>query len=241
MALYEYLNIPKSCEVGNTIFKKLFYEHADLSISDKNLFIDNINKITWLYCLKPDNINVLPYKDDSRDYPEIEVIEVEISKDTKLKRISEIIMRAIPYPMMLIFKLDNKIQLYTAHQRINQNDQSKNTIEEIINTDWLDNNSPILKELDIMKMRFANFYYLYCDIVDVISIYNASKIISADSVITGEEARILKSEIEAIEQKISNLRVKLKQETQFNHKMEFNIQIKNLEKQKNKIVGEYAK
>jgi hypothetical protein len=58
MTSNEYLNIPSTCVVGNTIFKKLFYENADLSTSDKDLFVDSINKITWLYCLKPETINI---------------------------------------------------------------------------------------------------------------------------------------------------------------------------------------
>ena len=38
---YEFFNIPRSCEVKNTIFKKLFYENADLSTADRTLFTDD--------------------------------------------------------------------------------------------------------------------------------------------------------------------------------------------------------
>lgn len=240
MLSYEYLNIPKSCEVGSTIFKKLFYEKADLSTSDKNLFIDNINKITWMYCLKTDNSNVLPYKDANRDYPEIEIIEVELIKEHKLDRIAEIIMRAIPYPMLLIYKLDDKIQLYVAHQRINQSDKSKNTIEELINTEWLNNTSQLFNMLDIKQMALTNFYTLYSDIFDSISIYNASIVLQTKVDLTGEEARQVISKIEAIEQGISSLRAKFKKETQFNRRMEINIQIKKLENERENMTGEYV-
>lgn len=232
-----YMNIPSSCMVGNTIYKKLFYENADLSTSDKALFIDSINKITWLYGLKPETINIQPYKDDMRDYPEIEVIEVEVSKDTKLKRIAEIIMRTIPYPMLLIFKLEGKTQLYVAHQRVNQNDDSKNTIEEFIATDWISNDSSLFEKLDIKQMRFTNFYTLYSDIVDTICIYNVSSILPSKTVLTGEEARQLSAKIEDLEREITLLTAKLKKESQFNRKLELNIAIKKLEKEKLKIMG----
>ena len=241
MSLYNSLNIPKSCEVGNTIFKKLFYENADLSSSDRTLFIDGISKITWLYCLKPETINIKAFKDDIRDYPEIEVIEVEVLKDAKLRRIAEIIMRTIPYPMLLIFKLDNKIQLYAAHQRTNQNDSSKNTIEEFIATDWLYSNSSLFEKLDIKQMRFTNLYSLYSDIVDAISIFNVSGILPSMPVMTGEDARQLSASIETLEQEITALKAKLKKETQFNRKMEINIEIKKLEKEKLNIVGGFSK
>ena len=133
---YSFLNIPDSCYIGSTIYKKLFYQNANMSSSDKSLFTDVINKIVWLYCLKPETINIPAYKDEIREYPEIEVIEVILNKEYGLNRIAEIIMRTIPYPMLLIFKLEDKIRFYVAHQRTSQSDSSKNTIEEFISTDW---------------------------------------------------------------------------------------------------------
>ena len=155
---YRFLNIPDSCFVGSTIYKKLFYENAHLSSSDKSLFTDTINKVVWLYCLKPETINISAYKDEVREYPEIEVIEVILNKEYGLNRIAEIIMRTIPYPMLLIFKLEDKIRFYMAHQRTSQSDSSKNTIEEFISTDWLSNDSALFAKLDIKQMRFTNFY-----------------------------------------------------------------------------------
>ena len=237
MNVYNFLNIPDSCFIGNTIYKKLFYENVDLSGSDKALFTEGISKITWLYCLKPETINIQPYKDDTRDYPEVEVIEVEVTKDYKLKRIAEVIMRTIPYPMLLIFKLEDKIQLYVAHQRVNQSDSSKNTIEEFVFTGWFDSNCSLFAKLDIKQMRFTNFFALYSDIVDAISVYNVSAIMPDDTFITGTEARLLLAEIQNIEQQITALRAKIKSEIQFNRKMELNIEIKRLEQNKNKLVG----
>lgn len=237
MDMYKCLNIPDNCFIGNTIYKKLFYENADLSTNDKSLFTDTINKVTWLYCLKPETINISAYKDEVREYPEVEVIEVLLHKDYKLKRIAEIIMRSIPYPMVLIFRLEGKVKFYVAHQRTNQSDSSKNTIEEFISTDWLESDGALFDKLDIKQMRFTNFYALYSDIVDTISIYNLSTIIPTDDNITGAEARELSAQIEDIEQEITSLRAKLKKETQFNRKMELNIEIKRLEQNKSKLLG----
>jgi len=234
---YGFLNIPDACYIGNTIYKKLFYENAYLSANDKSLFTDVINKIRWVYCLKPETINIPVFKDNMRDYPEIEVIEVDVNKDYKLKRMAETIMRTIPYPILLIFNLGGKKQLYVAHQRISQSDSSKNTIEEFISTEWLDKNNDLFTKLDIKQMRFTNFFTLYSDIVDTISIYKVSDIITDNTSITGEEARLLSARIEEIEGQIISLRSKLKNESQFNRKMEMNIEIKRLEQNKNKLLG----
>lgn len=236
MISYMSFHLPDSCSVNNTIFKKLFYENGDLSAADKALFTEQINKITWLYCLKPETINIQPYKDEMREYLEIEFIEVILSANTKIKRIAEILMRTIPYPMVLLFRLDDKVQLWVAHQRINQADKSKNTLEKFIYTDWRALDDPLFDKLDIRKMRFTNYFTLYSDVVDVISIYNAECITGTTAHLSGEKARLLISEVEMLEQQLSNLRTALKKETQFNRKMELNIKIKQLDMAKNKLL-----
>lgn len=237
MREYKSLNIPDSCKSGNTIFKKSFYENANLTTSDKKLFTDSINKITWVYSLKPETININPFKDDVRDYPEIEVIEVELLEDNGLKRIAEIVMKTIPYPMVIIFRLKDKIQFYVAHQRINQNDITKNTLEEIISTEWMGEDSPLLSKLDISKVRFTNYFTLYSDIVDAISIYNVSNMADVDIEISGEEARLFMSKIESLDKQISVLRYKSKKETQFNRNTEINIEINKLKNLKESMIG----
>ena len=234
---YRFLNIPDSCFIGSTIYKKLFYENGNLSSGDKALFTDVINKVVWLYCLKPETINIPVYKDDIREYPELEVIEVSVTQDYKLNRIAEIIMKTIPYPMILIFKLEDKVRFYVAHQKINQSDPNRNTIGDFIYTDWLERESAFFDQLDIKKMRFTNLYALYSDFVDAISIYNLSLMIPIHPNITGDEARELSAKIEEIEQRITSLRSKIKKETQFNRKMEQNIEIKKLEQRKNQLLG----
>lgn len=234
---YKYFHIPNSCIVNNTIFKKLFYENGDLTAADKSLFMEKVKKISWLYCLKAETINVQPYKDELREYAEIEFLEIELSVDTKIKRIAEIIMRTIPYPMVLIFRLAEKVQLWTAHQRINQNDNTKNILEEFVFTDWLTLNNFLFDRLDIRKMRFTNYLAMYSDIVDVISIHNVYQRGAENGAINGEQARILLAKVDEIDQQIVIIRADIKKETQFNRKVEQNIQIKKLEQQKSKVLG----
>lgn len=236
MDIYSKLNISPSCKVGNTIFKKLFYENADLSKADKDLFTDVVDKITWVYCLKPETCNITPYQDEVRDYAEIEVIEAVLTEDKKVGRIAEIIMRTIPYPMLLVVKLEDKVQLFVAHQRTSQNDSSKNTLENMISTEWLTADSVLLEKLNIKQMCLTNYYTLYSDIVDAISIFNASQLIGVQKELTGEQARALTAQIERLEQQIAELKAQMKKETQFNRKVELNMEIKKLEKVKSEII-----
>lgn len=223
-----WFNLPTACKVNKPIFKKQFYDNVSFNARDKELFSSVVDKIVWRYCLKPETINILPYKDEARDYPEIEVIEVVLKEEKGLRRIAEIVMRSILYPMLLIFVLGGKTQLWAAHQRLSQSDSGKNTLEEFVITDWLTAESPLFAALDIKTMRFSNYFALYTDMVDAISIYNAKQIIGSDAGLTGDAARQIVAEIDALDLQIAILRAELKKETQYNRKVEMNMQIKKL-------------
>lgn len=229
--MYGALNIPATCKVDNVIYKKLFYENADLSVADKKLFTENVDKITWRYSLKPDNCFVKPYKNEVREYGEVEIIETALTRQAGEKRIAEIVMRTIPYPMLLVLKYEESVQLWAAHQRNSQNDSNKNVLEESVYTAWLDSAEfeKLSAALDFQKLRNGNFYELYSDMVDGISVFNAQQSGMAE-VADGEEARALLAQRQATEAKIAALRTELKKETQFNRKVELNIEIKRLEK-----------
>lgn len=228
MDIYNKLNIPDECRINRTVFKKMFYDNAVISKGDKDLFIDSIDKITWIYCLNQDNMNIPAYVTEEREYLEIEIIEVTLSENKGIKRIAEIIMRAIPYPMLLIFSFEGKYQLWAAHQRFSLADNSKVTLEEPIFTEWQEENSILWDRLNISKLRYTNFYDMYSDLLDAIAVFNVSKL--TDKEINGEDARELLRRNAEIDNQIAVLRAELKKATEFNRKMEINLKIKKLEK-----------
>ena len=229
MDIFDGFYIPQNCKVNKTVFKKLFYENATLSNTDKDLFANSIEKITWSYCLKPETTNIQSYIDETRDYSEIEIFLVQLAKDKGLNRLAEVIMTSIPYPMVLIFGMENQFQIWSGHQRINLNDKSKNTINEFVQTQWLTAEDQLFKNLDIRNLNQSNCFALYSDIVDAISKYNVKLITGENTEISGEEARALLNKIAKIDQRIAALRFALKKETQFNRRMEISIEIKKLE------------
>ena len=239
---YEKLNVPKNCIVDNTVFKKAFLENADLLAFDKKIINEHIKKVTWKYCLKPDTINVQPYKSDERDYLEIEIIEVQLNEDSKIKRIAEIIMRAIPYPILLVFVKDNQIQLATGDMRKNLSDSSKVTVEDFSFTDWIDLNSEdifrnnLFAELNISKLSYINFYEMYKDITAKVNLYNVSKIkgeVVNSETVSDSDVKACYDKIKSIEVEISALKSKVKKAGSIKEKVELNIQVDNLKKEIN--------
>ena len=241
---YEKLNIPKNCIVDNTVFKKAFLENADLLSFDKKIINEHIKKVTWKYCLKPDTINIQPYRSDERDYLEIEIMEIQLNEDSKVKRIAEIIMRAIPYPILLVLVKDNQIQLVTGDMRKNLSDSSKVTVEDFSFTGWIDLNSEdifrdnLFAELNISKLSYINFYEMYKDITAKVNLYNVSKIkgsvVNVENV-SNSDIKYAYDRIKSIETEILALKSKIKKATSIKEKVELNIQIDKLKKESEEL------
>lgn len=242
---YKQLNIPNNCEVNNTIFKKAFLDNADLTSTDKKIINDHIKKVTWKYCLKPETINILPYKDDKRDYLEIEIIEVQLNEISKVNRIAEIIMRAIPYPILLILVGNDKLKLAVGDMRKNLSDSSKVTVEDFVFTDWIDTNSldkyseNLFAGLNISTLDSSNYYTMYQDITSKLNVYNFSKVkgedISKSNVMSNSDIKACYDKIKSIEIEISALKSKVKKAGSIKEKVELNIQIDKLKKEADDI------
>lgn len=243
--LYEKMNIPSSCEVNNTIFKKLFYENATMSSYDKETFTNHIDKIVWKYSFKEENLNIKGYKTDELEYEEIAVIEVSLSNDKKYKRIAEIIQNTIPYPLILVFVVEDKILLNTASKRTNKVDISKNTVEEYNYSSWInlsginENDEKFMQSLNVRDFSFINIYKFYCSFVEKVKIFNASKFTNDFESLKSkdiEEINKLKIEIESLNTEIKKLKAELKMEQHFNKRVDINIKIKKIESKRNNLI-----
>ncbi len=244
---YEKLNISENCLVNQTIFKKTFLESVDLLVSDKKLINDHIKKVVWKYCLKPDNTNISVYKDDEREYYEIEIIEVQLNETNKVKRIAEIIMRAIPYPILLVFINDNQIQLVTGDMRKNLSDSSKVMVDNFVCTDWFEIESEnqfvekLLADLNFKQLNFTNFYLMYRDLEAKLNNFNIAKLkdtveVPAPSNVSDTDRKNFYDEIKSIDIKIESIQKQLKKNSPLNEKVEASVKIKALKDRKEQLL-----
>lgn len=244
---YEKLNISENCLANQTIFKKTFLESVDLLASDKKLINDHIKKVIWKYCLKPDNTNIPVYKDDEREYYEIEIIEVQLNETNKVKRIAEIIMRAIPYPILLVFINDNQIQLVTGDMRKSLSDNSKVTVDNFVYTDWfeIESGNPfvekLLAELNFKQLNFTNFYLMYRDLEAKLNNFNIAKLkdtveVPAPSNVSDTDRKNFYDEIKSIDIKIESIQKQLKKNSPLNEKVEASVKIKALKDRKEQLL-----
>ncbi len=238
--MIENFNIPNSCKVGKKLFKKQFIENFSLNINEKKLLSEIVDSITLEYLLNKDNINILPFTDEEKDYSEIAFVKVEILSQDKLKQISNIIQN-IPYPLIVVFVYQDFIALNLSPKRINKADSSKLVVEESYFTNWVDTNNlssleeQFLENLDIKRHPFTDFLSLYNSYLDKIIAFNASEysgILSAN-----EKTKDTLNEIRSIELTIEELKSKIKKETNFNDKVNLNVQLKKMNDNLDELKG----
>lgn len=234
MKIYETLGLPMTARIDRVVAKKQFYDRGELSPSDKKLF-DAVEKIRWLYALKTEKVRIPPFCDGEKDYSEVEVLEVQLREEKQLSRLAEVILRAIPYPMLLVFRRADKIRLYLGKLRQNKADSERMTLAAVESTEWLDEKDEFWQDIALNKMPCQNFCTLYEAWFDAVSKSHWTALSLAAESMTGDEVREKLARLDAIAQEMSRLRKQMKQERQFNRKMELNTRLQALKQEQKNI------
>ena len=145
----------------------------------------------------------------------------------------------------MVFHYEDKVLFNAAHKRINKADENKNTVEEYIYTDWIsflrfsDREEKFIESMNIKGLSFNNVYRVYCDVIDRINIFNASKYQSDFEALNIKgvvKVKAIVNEIEKLDVEILKLKSKIKYEAQFNKKVEMNIEIKKNETRRKQLI-----
>ena len=256
------MEVPRDCIVNSAIPKKQIFESAELKNKDKRIFTDLVKQIKWCYNFTEDNIRVSKYSDDIRNYDEVEVINITLKydnvhkidigkfkEDDDIDRIADIIMRFIPYPIILTIQYDNELKFYSAHIRESKADYTKIVIDEkILSTNWM--NLDHLSEIEddfISKIQFdnldrADFYSFYNSYFEAVVQHDGAMMAGGTVNLSVEEIKQIYNKISILDAKIKDIEKEISNEDNFNAKMELNIKAHEFKQEKemliNKLKGE---
>lgn len=252
------LEVPKDCIVDSVIPKKDVFEAANLNNKDKKIFTDLVKQIKWCYNFTEDNIRVDKFIDEERRYEEVELININLKyenvhkidyskfkEDDKIDRIADIVMRFIPYPIILTIQYDNELKFYSAHIRESKADYDKIVIDgKILSTNWMDINK--LTEIEdnfITKIQFNNL-----ERTDFYSFYNSyfEAVVQHDGAITAggtvnlsvKEIKKIYEKIAVLDEQIKSIEQKIKESDNFNMQLELNMEAKKHKDEKKKLINE---
>lgn len=233
-----YFNAPDSCQLGKRVYKRLFYENTKLTGYDKKILKEDVDTLWWQLSFKPTTIPIPPYKDEKREYLEVALVEISLHGKNRAARLSEIVHRAIPYPLILMFTLGTELCFSCADKRFSEAERDAVIAEGFRLSDWIDLDGPsaiqaeFLNSLDVTGWSYTNFLAFYNSyITRLLSLESAgyTGVFSLDSGVDREERSSLLAQCRQIEDHIRSLRKAIKDEEHFNRQVEMNGKIKELE------------
>lgn len=133
--LFDY---PKTAAFGRVLPKSKIYEHGSPGTSTKELFVRQVEQITWQYKLAPETINIK----GTQTVPEIQIFTVAL-KDGELKtEVLRCIDQAIPFPIFFELRFDGRIKAIAAYKRPSEADSTKWVISEYFESGWVSSSTP---------------------------------------------------------------------------------------------------
>lgn len=214
--VYEF---PEKAYYGKLMPKNKVYVYANPRSRIIELFVREVDKITWDYKLSPQTLNVPA----SGFVKEIQVITIDLKSSNINYDVLKTIDKAIPSPIFFILRANKKFRYTVAYKRQSEADKSKWVISEYFTSDWVKQNQepqplPLVLDLKILYETMIK------NIIPITPARNENM-----------EEFIGRVERIGIKQRDANkLQVRMRKEKQYNRKVELHTQLGNI---KNEIVS----
>jgi hypothetical protein len=141
-AIMSALDLPPGARVDARVPKKMLVEQGAPTSADKRAIQDGVEELQWLAALKPNTVAIPAFTDEAHDYSEIAVIAAIFRADARATRLTELIHRAIPYPVLLITVSSSGLAVSVATKRAAQNEGGKIVVERVVAVGDLDLQAP---------------------------------------------------------------------------------------------------
>ena len=247
------LELPPVCVLNERIAKKLLVENGAATPADKRAINEGIDELIWVAALKPNNIGVPAYRDDSREYLEIAILTMRCRAEARSNRITELIHRSIPYPVLLVSiaeigheenEISRKattasgpmLNVSVADKRSSQKDAQSMVLEDGVTEVQLEADSRLeafASAMNLGKQPRDSLLRLYHGWASVLEAYRASRITGVfdPNSLGRDERRSAIAEFERIQREISVHRNQAAKEKQINRRVELNLDVKRMEAQ----------
>jgi hypothetical protein len=203
---------PAATEYNRRIPKSQFYEHLSLSPAIKHLFTEQIDTIVWQNKLSPSTLHI----EEGFYVKEIEIFRVKKNQPELDTRILQIIDEGIPYHLVFLLEYNAAIELRIAYKEIDA--AGKCTVLKYFpGNRRLDDATPFPIQGLSMDAVYENLF----------------RRIAGESFPwrEGDDLRTTTARAfswERIDRQIAGLRVKMRNERQFNRQVELHEEIRRL-------------
>jgi hypothetical protein len=207
---------PAKAAYGKILPKTKIYSYASTPSRVKDLFVKDVESITWSYKLSPKTIN---FPADGY-VQEIQVMTIDLKRENVDHDVLATIDKAIPSPIIFELKGKNKLRYAVAFKRPNEADKTKRVISGYFESDW------VLTSADKQPLPVAlNLKGLYHQLLkSIIALASISEESIENLVERAERLQTAQREAQKIE-------ARMNKEKQYNRRVELHVQLGNLKKE----------
>ena len=223
MKLYQF---PQQAKVDRIIPKNKFYEQGKANGKIEQLFVNQVESIRWAYKLAASTIHL----EDQDDLKEIQIFRVKSRVENLDISILSFIDKLILTPIIFEVVYQDKVKVVATYKRLNQADKSKAVIGQYYTSDWLELNDRI--ELPLY-LKLADLYEHFIEQLLPLAVSGEQH---QDRESISLEIKLQKAQqLEGLLKQFDQLKAKLRNEKQFNRRVELNKQLQDLQLQINRI------
>ena len=223
MKLYQF---PQQAKVNQLIPKNKFYEQGKANTKIEQLFVDQVENIRWAYKLASSTIHL----QDQEDLKEIQIFRVKSRVEDLDVSILSFIDKLILTPIIFEVVYQDKVKVVASYKRLSQADKTKAVIGQYYASEWLEDHDRI--ELPFY-LKLADLYEHFSEQLLPLAVSGEQH---QDRESISLEIKLQKAQqLESLQKQLDKLKSKLRNEKQFNRRVELNKQLQNLQLQINRI------
>ncbi len=204
---------PSKAAFGRAIPKNKIYEHSKANTRLKDLFVKEVEQITWQYKLAPETINLL----GKPGVPEIQVFRIQLKTPEFHLDVLRAIDGVVQFPIIFELEFDGRTQVVACYKRPNEAAASRWVLSEYFKTDWIPasgSRAPMPLALDLGSLYEQLLHRLI------------PLRVRAQETLAALVARV--EQVCAKEREITQTAARMEREKQFNRKVEINATLRKL-------------
>ena len=207
-AFFEY---PRAAALGRVLPKTKIYEHGQASSKTKQLFVDQVERITWAYKIAPETSNL----DATETVKEIQVFRLALRAETLAEDVLRTIDKAIAFPIIFELSYNTKRKAIAAYKRPSESDSGKWVVSEYFESGWSSEDGPRAPLPSALNLEG-----LYTRILEALL---------PNSVPNQDPIGVRVERIEAIrgkQREVKRIKARLAREKQFNKRVTINAELR---------------
>jgi hypothetical protein len=187
------VDLPTSTIVNRYVPKEKFYSKTSVSAKLRQLFTDEIEKITWRGKIAPDTLNIT-----ADGYAELQVFEIALKGSEISTGILKHIDTFIPYPILFILKKPGSTKAVISFKESTIKNENQMKVDTYFDTGWKDALSLKLKGRSVDEI-YKNYLYQIAP-----QLRHASKTTAKAAVETNKVRDKLQKQIDAVNRQLAN-------------------------------------